>query len=57
MLVFDTVIFALTLGKALYVGSSRRRTVVDVVLRDGTMYFGYVSRDDKCTGISSLTHH
>ena len=42
MLVFDTVIFALTLGKALYVGSSRRRTVVDVVLRDGTMYFGYV---------------
>ena len=40
MLVFDTVIFALTLGKAFHFGRSRRRTVVDVVLRDGAMYFG-----------------
>ena len=55
MLVFDTVIFALTLGKALYVGSSRRRTVVDVVLRDGTMYFGYVSCNSRGFGCTSLT--
>jgi len=40
VLVFDACIFGLTLYKTLQIGRTNRRTLVDVLLQDGAMYFG-----------------
>ncbi|KAH7912631.1 hypothetical protein BJ138DRAFT_1100129 [Hygrophoropsis aurantiaca] len=43
LLVFDAVIFALTLYKSWCNGSIGERTLVDIVLRDGTLYFAIMT--------------
>lgn len=44
VLVFDTVIFSLTLSRALFMSVSSRKnlTLLTLVVRDGTWYFMYV---------------
>jgi len=37
---FDAMIFGLTIYKTLQIGRTYRRTMVDILLRDGSMYFG-----------------
>jgi len=43
LLLFDITIFSLTLGKVLAVGRTGRRTLFDIIIRDGTMYFAFIA--------------
>jgi len=49
MLLFDIVVFILTLRKAVALGKSGRRTLTDIFFRDGTVYFG-------CMAIANLSN-
>ncbi|KAG6330817.1 hypothetical protein ID866_8270, partial [Astraeus odoratus] len=40
--VFDALVFGLTLWKLLCTGSSDEHTFVDMLIRDGTLYFAFV---------------
>ncbi|KAK7678692.1 hypothetical protein QCA50_018274 [Cerrena zonata] len=49
LLIFDTLIFSLTLWKAFTVQKVGRRTLFDILIRDGAMYFG-------CMGVANLSN-
>ncbi|KAI0340397.1 hypothetical protein BDW22DRAFT_1430992 [Trametopsis cervina] len=49
LLVFDLMIFALTLYKVVSTGRMGQRSLFDVIIRDGAMYFGMIAAFNVCT--------
>jgi len=50
----DTIIFALTVYKSLRLRQNGHRTIVDVLLRDGAIYFGIMSITTSCNVVTYL---
>ncbi|KAF9220807.1 hypothetical protein BS17DRAFT_303306 [Gyrodon lividus] len=49
-LCFDAIIFVLTLWKSLHVGGVGDRTLIDILLRDGSLYFAIMT----CANVGNI---
>lgn len=54
MVLFDTTIFALTVYKSVQFGYRGHRSIVDVLLRDGAIYFGVISTTGLCNVLTFI---